>query len=164
MRRLLMIILPPLLAAAFAGTAFAQTITLAWDANTESNIAGYKVYYKTGATSTSYNGNDAAQGPSPVDVGPNLSVTLSGLDDTQPHAFVVTAYNSSGLESTFSAPFSSSAFNCAGSLVGGRQVWPAQTTAMALSAGRCGNDSLGGPARGRGGGLWGTRRRGRPRR
>ena len=45
------------------------------------------------------------------------------------------------------APFSRSAANCTGSLVGGKQVCPAQTTATALSAGRCGNVSLSAPAR-----------------
>ena len=107
MRRLLMIILPPMLAVIFAGTAFAQSITLAWDANTESNIAGYKVYYKTGTTSTSYNGTEADQGASPVDVGANTTITLTGLDGSQPHSFVVTAYNTDGQESTYSAAVSS---------------------------------------------------------
>src|SRR5580658_2826294 len=45
------------------------------------------------------------------------------------------------------APFSRSAANCAGSLVGGQQVCPAQTIATALSAERCGRVSLKAPAR-----------------
>ena len=109
MRRLLMTILPLLLAVFFAGTAFAQTITLAWDANTGSNIAGYKVYYQTGITSTGYTGTEADQGASPIDVGPNTTISLTGLDGSQPHTFVVTAYTTDGQESSYSAPVSSAA-------------------------------------------------------
>ena len=32
----------------FATPAYARDVTLAWDANSEPNLKGYKIYYKTG--------------------------------------------------------------------------------------------------------------------
>src|SRR2546423_9050878 len=53
---------------------------------------------------------------------------------------------------------------CWGSLVGGRHVWPEQTTAKALSAGGWGRGSFRVPARRGLGVSWGTRRTDLPRR
>ena len=50
-------------------SAFAAQIKLAWDANTESDVAGYKVYY--GTNSKSYEGS--------VDVGNVTTYTLRVL-------------------------------------------------------------------------------------
>ena len=44
----------------------AAQVTLAWDANTESDLAGYKIYYKTGSPGEPYNGTGADQGPAPI--------------------------------------------------------------------------------------------------
>ncbi len=35
---------------------YSAEVTLAWDANTESDLAGYKVYYKTGSAGEPYDG------------------------------------------------------------------------------------------------------------
>jgi len=70
---------------------FAADVTLAWNPNGESDLAGYKLYY--GTTSHSYG--------SPVVVGNKTTYTLSGLG-TRTYYFAVTAYNSSGKESGFS--------------------------------------------------------------
>ncbi|MBN1848510.1 MAG: fibronectin type III domain-containing protein [Deltaproteobacteria bacterium] len=95
----------------FQDAAEAMDITLAWDADPEDNIGGYKLYYKTGSSGPPYNGTDAYQGPSPIDIpvtelgNPNHpEYTLTDLDDDQIHFFVVTAYSSqdAGLESGFS--------------------------------------------------------------
>jgi hypothetical protein len=64
-------------------------ITLAWDANTETNIAGYRVYFGTSAGMYSDN----------VDVGSLTSYTVSGLQPGTRYYFAVTAYNSNGNES-----------------------------------------------------------------
>ncbi|WP_081702901.1 MopE-related protein [Desulfuromonas sp. TF] len=77
--------------------ASAFAVTLEWDPNQESDVIGYRLYYGSG--SGSYNGVDALEGSSPIDVGNNITATLSGLDDSSPHCFTVTAYNTSGLES-----------------------------------------------------------------
>ncbi|MEK7214492.1 MAG: right-handed parallel beta-helix repeat-containing protein, partial [Chloroflexota bacterium] len=74
-------------------TAGAGTLNLKWAANTESDIAGYKVYYST-TPGPPYSGAGATQGNSPVDAGKVTSFTLDGL--TPGTYFVtVTAYDTS---------------------------------------------------------------------
>src|SRR5512139_1619764 len=73
--------------------AFAAQIKLAWDANTESDLAGYKVYY--GTSSNSYVGS--------TDVRNVTAFTLTGLTQGQTYYIAVTAYNSSGSESGYSS-------------------------------------------------------------
>src|SRR2546425_418414 len=70
----------------------AAQVTLAWDANTEPDLAGYKLYY--GFSSGSY--------PFSADVGNVTSYTLSGLLEGRIYYFAATAYNSSLGESGFS--------------------------------------------------------------
>lgn len=82
--------------------AFALDITLQWDANTEADLAGYKVYYKTGTSGPSYNGTGAVEGNSPIDVGNTTEVTLHALEEDVTYFFAVTAYNMDQLESGFS--------------------------------------------------------------
>jgi len=73
--------------------AHAATATVTWDANTEPDLAGYKVYYST--TSGSYG--------TPVDVGNTTSHPISGLSAGTTYYFAVTAYDASGNESPYSA-------------------------------------------------------------
>ena len=77
-------------------------ITLAWDANTEPNLAGYKVYYDSNGSGEPYGGTGATEGDSPVDVGNVTEFILHGLLDGEVHFFAVTAYNDEGLESGYS--------------------------------------------------------------
>src|SRR5437870_12000577 len=70
----------------------AAQVTLAWDANTEPDLAGYKLYY--GLSSGSYQFS--------VDVGNVTNYTLSGLLDGRIYYFAATAYNLSVAESGFS--------------------------------------------------------------
>jgi len=67
-------------------------IKLTWNANKESDIAGYKVYY--GTTPGKY-------GPG-IDVGNVTKFTLKGLTKRQTYYIVITAYTRSGKESAFS--------------------------------------------------------------
>ncbi len=83
--------------------------SLAWDANTESDLAGYYIYYKTGASGAPYYGTGADEGDSPIQVPlsslndpTNPEVTVNGLSDTEIYFFVVTAYDNDGSESSFS--------------------------------------------------------------
>jgi hypothetical protein len=91
---------------------YAKDLTLAWDANTESDLAGYKIYYIPGASGgqilANYTGTGATEGSSPIvmpltaDESPNTRVvqfTLHGLDQATTYCFVVTAYNSENVES-----------------------------------------------------------------
>jgi len=92
----------------FAQRVYSYEVTLAWDQNPETNLLGYKVYYKTATSDETYNGTGIDQGPSPITLliedladPDNPEFTLTGLDDNEVYFFVVTAYNSYG-ESDYS--------------------------------------------------------------
>lgn len=73
-------------------TLFAADAVLTWDPNSESDLAGYKVY--VGTASQGYN--------PPIDVGNVTTWTVTGLSVGTTYSFAVTAYNLSGSESDFS--------------------------------------------------------------
>jgi fibronectin type 3 domain-containing protein len=81
-----------LLAPAIAG--LAATVTLAWDANPEPDIAGYRIYSRT-------NGGTYATNRF-VAVTNGTSGSVSNLSLGVIYRFVATAYNTSGLESEHS--------------------------------------------------------------
>ncbi len=90
--RLVRRILVTIFALIACGTAvLAADIKLAWDANTESDLAGYKVYY--GTVSGAYG--------TVISVGNQPNYTVTGLP-AGTYYFAVTAYNTEGLESGFS--------------------------------------------------------------
>ena len=70
-----------------------MSIALSWAPNPESDIAGYKVYYKTGDSGLPYLGAGAASGDSPIDLGNATSFTLSGLAQWAKYYIAVTAYD-----------------------------------------------------------------------
>ena len=70
----------------------ASSLTLAWEANTEDDLAGYKVYY--GIRSRDYD--------SVIDVGNFTQYTVTSLEPDIRCYFAVTAYDASGNESDFS--------------------------------------------------------------
>ncbi len=74
------------------GTAAAGQVTLAWDANTEPDVSGYKLY---SGTATRVYGT-------PITVGNVLTYTVTGLADGQTFYFAVTAYDTFGNESGYS--------------------------------------------------------------
>ena len=83
----------------FLSPIYGADITLGWDANPELNIGGYIIYYKTGSSGPSYNGTDAYQGPSPINVPIDVlgnpsypQYTLTDLKDGVDYYFAVTAY------------------------------------------------------------------------
>jgi len=71
---------------------FAAEATVSWDKNLESDLSGYKIYY--GTSSANY-GNI-------IDVGNNISYTVTNLDSNITYYFAITAYDLSGNESEFS--------------------------------------------------------------
>ena len=82
-----------LLLLAFSANAHAGQVTLAWDANTDPELGGYKLYY--GQTSGNYSAN--------VNVGNQTSYTLTALTAGQTYYFAVKAYDRLGQnESAFS--------------------------------------------------------------
>lgn len=75
------------------------TIKLAWDSNTDADVAGYKIHYGT-ATGT----YDHV-----IDVGNVTAYHLTGLKQGQTYFIVVTAYNTSNQESDYSNEVSGTA-------------------------------------------------------
>jgi hypothetical protein len=69
---------------------------LSWDANTEANLAGYKLY--VGTASGTYG--------APVDVGNITTFKVIGLVKGKTYYFVVTAYDTAGNESDYSVEVS----------------------------------------------------------
>ena len=88
---------------------YAADATLAWSANTEPDLDGYYIYYKTGSSGAPYNGTGAEQGNSPIKITlaelpdpANPEYTIQGVSDTETSFFVVTAYDTEGNESGYS--------------------------------------------------------------
>jgi hypothetical protein len=78
---------------ALEGQALAQSsVTLAWNAVTNSPVAGYRVY--RGGASRAYTNN--------VNAGASTETTLTGLITGATYFFAVTAYTGAGLESDYS--------------------------------------------------------------
>lgn len=71
----------------------AQSVTLAWNANTETNLAGYRLYYGTGPRAYT------ATGTVPV---PETTATVTNLAEGRTYFFAVTAFTTDGLESDYS--------------------------------------------------------------
>jgi chitinase len=88
---------------------YAADVTLAWGANTEPDIDGYYIYYKSSSSGAPYNGTGADQGNSPIKItlaeladSQNPEYTIQGLSDTETTFFVATAYDTEGYESGYS--------------------------------------------------------------
>ena len=82
------------------GVASAMDVKIAWDANSESNLAGYKVYYDTDAAGPPYENT--------IDVGNVTTFNMPTLPDDVTCWIVVAAYNDQGLESGYSNEVSAS--------------------------------------------------------
>ncbi len=80
---------------ALATPALAGSVTLAWNPNSESDIAGYRVHYGTAADPYSELVDLAA-----------TTTSISSLEKGVTYTFAVTAYNTSGAESAYSEPVS----------------------------------------------------------
>ena len=75
----------------FSSAALAAQIILAWDPNTETDLAGYKAYWGTTPNPKTY--------ASPINVGNVTAYAVTGLLAGQTYYFVVTAYDTSNNES-----------------------------------------------------------------
>lgn len=90
-----------------ANVVFAGSATLSWNANTEPDLAGYKIYYGTAArigtdpkicTMCGYS--------TKVEVGKITTYSINNLTNGQTYYFSITAYDTSGNESAFSSQVS----------------------------------------------------------
>jgi hypothetical protein len=112
-----------LIAGSFIGLvpkfAHSAEVTLTWDANTEPDPAGYRIYH--GTSSGVY--------PNVTDVGNMTTATISNLTAGQTYYFAVTAYDTEGRESGYSNEVSS------------RPVEPVTTYTFTASAGANGSIS-----------------------
>ena len=93
-KKLLGAVLAAVLALGISTIASARTVDLQWEPVTDSNLAGYKVYYTTDTNSFA--------AASVIDVQKQSAATISELDPSKTYVFAVTAYDSSGDESTYS--------------------------------------------------------------
>ncbi|MBC7962366.1 MAG: fibronectin type III domain-containing protein [Steroidobacteraceae bacterium] len=85
-------VLAAILSLGMNATSFASSAKFKWDPNTESDLAGYKLHYGVkGEAATNL-----------LDVGLQTTATVNGLDPDNTYDFTVTAYNTSGLESSSS--------------------------------------------------------------
>ncbi|MBT0664284.1 fibronectin type III domain-containing protein, partial [Geobacter pelophilus] len=87
-------VLAAILSMSMSSISSASSVLVKWAPNTESDLAGYKVYYAAGS--------GTFDGVTPIDVQNQTSATISGLDPTKSYSFAVKAYNKQGLESGFS--------------------------------------------------------------
>ncbi len=76
----------------FSYATFAAQATLSWNPNSEDDLAGYKIYY----------GNSSGSYHTSVDVGNQLSYTISNLTEGEEYFFAATAYDFSENESGYS--------------------------------------------------------------
>jgi hypothetical protein len=91
-------------------------VTICWDPNSEEDLAGYRIYYKADSAGPPYNGIGSDKGPSPITTSLSgetgykiensdpvcFSLSLPGETENRDYCLVVTAYDTEGLESTFS--------------------------------------------------------------
>ncbi|RJR39528.1 MAG: hypothetical protein C4576_21530 [Desulfobacteraceae bacterium] len=77
---------------AYVQETIAAQVTLQWEANSETGLAGYKVHY--GTHSRIYTNF--------IDVGRVTRYSVTGLQEGATYYFAVTAYNTSGVESGYS--------------------------------------------------------------
>jgi hypothetical protein len=108
----------------------AAQVTLQWDSNQETDVAGYKVYY----------GTASGQYQSSIDVGKTTLYTLSSLQDGVPYYFAATAYDAGRTESGFSSEIVyGGGGGCTYSLTPGSQAYTslggAGTVGLTTSAG-----------------------------
>lgn len=106
---LFLIIVLALFGGIVSTSAMASEVTLAWDANSESNLAGYKLFYKTGSPEAPYDGTGLFEGDSPITI--NLAdlemvsaptFKLTGLEEGKTYYLALTAFDTDSLESDYS--------------------------------------------------------------
>ncbi|MGB9081709.1 MAG: Ig-like domain-containing protein [Desulfuromonadaceae bacterium] len=83
-------------------SSYASNVVLQWDVDPDPSVTGYKVYYQADSSSQPFQGTGAVEGPAPIDAHNLTTATISDLDPAHAYYFAVTAYNASGVESSYS--------------------------------------------------------------
>jgi hypothetical protein len=84
-----------------ASVADAATVTLGWDSNSEPDLEGYVIYRNAGSPGPPY-GYSSTLPENDLTDPLDPRVTLTGLNEGQEYYIALTAYNTEGLESSFS--------------------------------------------------------------
>ena len=82
--------------ASFNSAAFAASVTISWNGNTEVDIAGYRLYYGTSSENYDFM----------IDFGNQTTGTINDLEPDNTYYIAATAYNTQDNESGFSAEVS----------------------------------------------------------
>ena len=88
--------LPPLAPGYISAKAGDSEIKLNWERIGEPDIEGYLVYY--GTESGVYFGEESSEGPSPITVKGDNSLTIRGLENGKLYYFAVAAFDSAGIQ------------------------------------------------------------------
>jgi chitinase len=93
-QRLFLFLIPLLFAISLmlSAAAYAASVELEWDPNTEPQLAGYKVHWGTSSGNYTTSKN----------VGNTTFCTITGLDEGKTYYFAATAYDGDGIESDYS--------------------------------------------------------------
>jgi len=83
-------------------------ITVSWNQNPEPDVFGYLLFYDSDESGPPYEGVDALEGSSPIDVANNLSFTLTGLDINLIYYLNLKAYDTTPNSSNFTDEVSAS--------------------------------------------------------
>jgi len=95
-------VVSPAAPAGLSAVASDQTVTLGWNANNESDLGGYKVYYGLSQRTCSHPDSNNCGYSNVIDVGNVTSYYINNLIEGQTYYFSITAYDGSGNESDFS--------------------------------------------------------------
>lgn len=81
--------------------ALAKDISVSWKSSNDPAVIGYRIYYRADSPTIPYDGTEADEGPSPVDVGNVTGATLHFSDDSRIYYYAVTAYDAANNESDY---------------------------------------------------------------
>ena len=87
--------------APYACDAIAASVTLGWDSNPEPDLEGYVVYRNVGSPGPPYDYSDTLPEDDLADP-LHPKATLTGLQEGNEYYIALTAYNTDGVESSFS--------------------------------------------------------------
>jgi Fibronectin type III domain len=79
-----------------------ESVSLAWDQDTDPTVVGYKLYYTTSSGLLVAGRTAPISGATSGSVGKVTSLTVSGLSGGVTYYFSLTAYNGSGIQSVLS--------------------------------------------------------------